>query len=226
MIRIGGLVVVRLVATDTGGWQLPVITAIMTSVTGYSGMRTGQWIIIIVDCECRRFPARVRRVTVGTGGGYSGCYVVGIVRLVISSLVATHTGVGYLVGVIAVMTSITGNGRVTSCQRIIIIMDGESGRSPARIGRVTIGAGSGYAGRYVIRIVCLVICCLVASRTGIRRVHVIAVMTGGTGSGKMATSQYIIIIVDCECRRFPARVRCMAVNTGVGDVLHQMIRIG
>ena len=68
MVGIGGLVVVGLMASDTGGRGTGVI-ACMTGCTGKCNMRTLQNIIIVVYCKGRRSPPRVCGMTIGTGSG-------------------------------------------------------------------------------------------------------------------------------------------------------------
>jgi hypothetical protein len=67
-----------------------------------------------------------------------------------------------------------------------------------------------------------------ATHTGIGRVGVIPVMTGGTiiGYKSMCPFQYIIVVVNAECGRFPTRVSGMTYGTIVGESQISMIRVG
>ena len=65
MVRISGIVIIRLVASHTGIGRVYVI-AVVAGNAGSRGMSPGQRIIIIMDGKSRRFPAWVRRMAIGT----------------------------------------------------------------------------------------------------------------------------------------------------------------
>ena len=85
------------------------------------------------------------------GGGELSRLVVGIVRLVIVCNMAAGTGIGSII-VITVVAGSTCKGNMGACKNIIIVMNGESGRSPVGICRMTISTGFRDIDRNVIRI--------------------------------------------------------------------------
>ena len=86
---------------------------------------------------------------------------------------ATETRVGCS-GVITIMAiSAIGDGGVGTGQGVIIAMNRESGRSPARIGRMAIFTCRRYAYCGMVRIGCLVVIRLVAAKAAVRGVCVI-----------------------------------------------------
>jgi hypothetical protein len=211
--RIGGVVIVSQMATHTCIWYIGVI-AVMTLVTVCSGMCPGERVIIIMDNECCRRPARIGRVTALAIGGYTDGAVGRIGRAVIIDLVATYTGIWYL-GVITIMALITVCGGMCPGKGIIITMDGKCCRRPAWIGRVTALAIGGYPDGAVGWIICAVIIGLVATCTSIRRIGVITVMALVTVyDGSMCPDERIIIAMDSKCGRRPTWICRVAGSTG------------
>jgi len=99
-------------------------------------------------------------------------------------------------------------------QDIIIVMNRESGRYPVRVGGMAGGTGCWYADRAMVWICRLVVIGLVASHAGIRWVVVISLVTRVTVNGGMSAGQRIIVTMDREGSRCPARVCSMTGSTG------------
>lgn len=85
MGRIIGLVVIILVASNTGCREVVAVIPVMALVTANCGMFSGQCIIGIMNGECGRFPARICRMTISTGRWNLGCRVIGIGRCIIGT---------------------------------------------------------------------------------------------------------------------------------------------
>ena len=100
-------------------------------------------------------------------------------------------------------------------------------RGPGRF-TVAILAGCRKSRRSVVWIVCLIIFRLVAAVTGVGRVVVIAVMTGGAvvGNERMRAVQRIIIVVNIECSRRPAGCGGVATRAIRRKVQRHVVRVG
>lgn len=140
MVRVGGCVIICLVAAHAGIGDLGVVIAVMAGGAGNRGMSAGQDIIVIVYGECGRFPSWCRSVAISTGSRNCQCRMVRISRIVIISLVAAHTGI-WRVDVIAVMTGNAGCRGMRPGQCKIIIVDCESCRFPAGVRSMAVGTG-------------------------------------------------------------------------------------
>ena len=90
---------------------------------------------------------------------------------------------------------------------------------------MAIGTGIRDAYCSMVGIGCLIVICQMASYAGIRRIAVIAVMTGNAGNCCMSSIQHIIIVMYRECSRLPAGCCCMAVGTGIRNVFCNVIGI-
>ena len=115
--------------------------------------------------------------------------VVGVGRLVVIGRVAARTGVGG-VAVIAVVTgrTIVGNGGMRPGQRIVVVVNGKSGRFPAG-GGVATRAIRRNGERYVLRIRTLVVVRCVAARTIRGRTGISGSMTIQTSGGLVRSGQ-------------------------------------
>ncbi len=69
---------------------------------------------------------------------------------------------------------------------------------------------------------------LVATRTGVRRIRVVAVVAHGTvvRNRRVCPVQHVIVVVDRERRRRPARLRTVASRTIRRQPEHRMVGIG
>ena len=150
MRRIGSLVVISLVTSDTGirgGSIIPV----MALVAGGRDMCAGQRPVSIVDRKSSRFPARVGGMAIGTGCRDLCSLVVRVCGGIIIGLVTIDTGIRCC-SIIAVMTLVTTCRGMCACQGIVGIVNCESSRFPAGVGSMTIGTGCRYLCGLVIRI--------------------------------------------------------------------------
>ena len=102
-------------------------------------------------------------------------------RLVVIVRVAARTGVRRIV-VVAVVAIRAVHRRVRSVQGIIRIVDRETRRRPARGRRVAALAVRRDTQRHVVGVRGLGVIVRMATRTGVRRVVVIAVMASITGN--------------------------------------------
>jgi len=85
-------------------------------------------------------------------------------------------------------------------------------RCPGRL-TVAILAACREPSRCMVGIVCLVVVCLVATHTGIRRVIIITIMASRAivGYGRVRAVERIVIVVNGETRRRPAGGRRVAI---------------
>ena len=155
-------------------------------------------------------------------------YVIRISSLCKIIIVTTIACVrGIVVVTIMAGSTVVGNGRMRSEQLVIVIVYGECGRCPSRIGSVAGFAGSWYIQRDVVRIDALVIISLMASRTCIGCIVVIALMAIITRGGQVCPGQWpvgvaeggwypgtlsvTLLAVQRELLRFVIRVGCIVV---------------
>ena len=199
------LVVIGRMAAGAGIRCVVVVAVVANiAVVRDGGVRSGQRVKTIVvhgrwhPCRFAVAGSAVRRELL--------CNVVGIGRLVVIGRMASRAGVRRVV-VVAVVTgsAVVGNHRVRSVQRVIVVVDGKTGRFPAGGGMAgrTIG---GYPQGAVVGIVCLVVIGRMAAGAGIRCVVVVAVVAniavvrdGGVRSGQRVKT----IVV--HGRRHPCR---------------------
>ena len=165
MIWIRCLVVISLMAAETGCWDIGVVIALMTSETVNGKMSALQNIIIIVNWERCRLPVRDCCMTGFTSCRNPQCAMIRIDRIVVIGLVTTNTGGGGIVVIPARVTAVAINRCMRAGQQIIIIMNGKGRRAPAGIGRMTFIAGGRKAKRNVIGIGGIVVIGLVTSYT-------------------------------------------------------------
>jgi hypothetical protein len=216
--------IVGLVTTITGIRGCGVIT-VVTLVAGDCYMCAGKGIISIVDGECSRCPAWICRVTCCTCGRDIGSNMIRICGGSIVSLVATDTGIRGC-AIISVMTLVACGSGMSTGEGIVCIVDGECGRCPAWVCRVTCRTGGRDIGGSMIRICSGSIIGLVATDTGIRGCAVISVMALVARGGDVCAGEGIVSIVDGECGWCPTWICCMTCCTGVRDIRSNMIRIG
>ncbi len=220
VVRIGGPVVIRGVtarASVRRAVVIPVVTG--SALVRDLGMRTVQRIIIVVNREGSRLPARRRGMAHrAIRRDIQGC-VVRIGTSVVIGRVATRAGIGRI-GIVPVVTSgaIAGNLGMSARQWIHRIVIKSSGRP----GGLTVASGTihGELRGGVVRIGRRVIIGRMTTRTGIRRVVVIPVVAGSAIVRNLGVRpvQGVIIIVDREARRRPARVGSVAHRTICGQV--------
>ncbi len=112
------------------------------------------------------------------------------------------------VRVVPVVTgrTIAGNSRVRTLQHVVVVVDRERSRIPARISRVAHRAIRRDVQRDVVGICCLVKISSVATRASIRRIGVVPVVAGITVicNGNMCASERINGVV-VKGRRRPGR---------------------
>ena len=79
MVRIGGVVVICLMASYAGIRRIDIVSVMtLGAVAGNSSMSAGQRIVAAVYPECRRFPSRGRGMTGSTGIRYVLCRMIWI----------------------------------------------------------------------------------------------------------------------------------------------------
>lgn len=149
-----------------------------------------------------------------------------IVRLVVIVEMTADTGIRDVV-VITVMALVAAGGNVCPCQRPVIVVGCHQCRCPARVCRMTVGAGCRDPDGLVVGICRTIIIGLVAAHTGIRDVVIVvpvmAVVTicdGGVGA-----RQCPVIVVGRHQRRRPPGIRGMAIGTGGGDSCSGVVRV-
>lgn len=133
MVRIGSCIVGGFV-TGVTCIRRSCIIAVMTEVAiGNIGMSPGEGVIVIVDRECGRGPARSGGVAVFAVRWYTDTYVVGIRSGIVCTLMTFKARIwsGGVVSIVALVT--IGDIGMGTCQRIIVSMNGEGGRRPAGI---------------------------------------------------------------------------------------------
>ncbi len=111
--------------------------------------------------------------------------------------------------------------------RKILLVVVKSGWLPGRFAMTILTSGR-EARRTVFRIIGQIIIRLVAAYAGIGRIVVITMVTGSAiiGNGCMRAVQNIVIIVDREGRRHPARGRGMAHGAISWNIQGYVLRIG
>jgi hypothetical protein len=154
---IGCLVIGRLVAGKTGIRGCGIIS-VMTDITiPCNGLvRPGQRVIVTMYGECGRGPSGICGMTFLAGIWDTGRLVAGIGSLVINRFMAAEAVIGSA-GIITVVAgcAIVGDGNMSTCQRIIVAVNRESGRGPAWIGGVAICAGIWNSYTHVVWVRCL-----------------------------------------------------------------------
>lgn len=115
MVRVGGLVVVCLVASHAGIRGIHVI-AVMTCNTSYGGMGSGQCIVIAMYGESCRFPTRCCGMAGGTGIRNVFGRVIRIRCTIVISLMAGRTFGGGTMESIG-MALIAGSGQMSPGER-------------------------------------------------------------------------------------------------------------
>jgi len=152
------LVVIGLVTAKTAVW-CAVVIAIVTihALVGNRQVCALQHIVVAVNREGGRVPVGIGRVAFFAGVGYANGRMIRVTRLVVLGGVTAKAGIGCVVVIILVTgKTVGGNAQVSACQRVIVFMDREGGRLPARLGGVTGFAGVWYANRLVIGVGSLV----------------------------------------------------------------------
>jgi len=225
MVWIGSLIVIGQVASHTGIWRIAVIT-LVTGVAINSSMSAGEGIVVAMDRECSRRPAGVRCMTGNTGGWNAQSTVIRVVRLVVIGEVAAHTGIRRIV-VIALVATVTVNGCMCAGERVIIIMNGESGGSPSGICGMTGFTCCWDPGCCVVWIGRLVIICQMTSHAGVGCIGIdTSRMTTVAINICVSSREGIIIIVDRKGCRVPSRVGGMTGFTGGWYLQGRVIWIG
>ena len=111
MRRIGGGIIIGLVASDTSIRDISIIP-VMTLVAVNRGMSAGQRVIGIMNSKCGRGPSWICSVARGAISRYPKGTVWWIGSAIVISLVAPHTGI-WDISIIAVMTLVAVNRRVS-----------------------------------------------------------------------------------------------------------------
>ena len=225
VVGIGGAVVVRQVAAHAGVWRIVVIT-VMTgrTVIGNSRMRPVEYIEYIV-VKTSRQPGGLCMTALTVRRELSS-FVVGVGGSVVIRQVAAHAGVGRIVVITVVAGhTVIGNSRMRAIERIVVVVVGKSRRCPAGLGGVAARTVIAEAQRHVVGVAGLVKIRAVATRTGVRGVVIVPVMTGCAvvGDQRMASCQGIKIIV-VESRGRPGRLR-MTTRTVGRELSRFMVRI-
>ncbi len=225
MVWIRACVVIRRMATRAGIRRVHVI-AVVTDITIIrdGSMRPRKRIKTIV-VKCRRYPGcfavtsgAIRRELLGD--------VVGISRLVVIRCMAACAGVRRRI-VISVVAggAIVRNGGMRAVQRVIIVVNGKGCGFPTG-GGVAGGAIRRDGERGMIRIGALVVIRRMTARASVRRVGVIAVVTGVAVvcDGRMRPRERVKTVV-VEVRRRPG---CLAVTGGAirGELYCGVVRGG
>ena len=120
MVGISGIGVIGVVATVTSVRRTVIITVVAyRTIIANGRVRPVQRVIIVVNRECRRLPARGRRVAHGAIRRDGKRYVVGIGARIVIRRVTTGTSVGRVV-IIALVAcvAIIGNGNMCTGEGI------------------------------------------------------------------------------------------------------------
>ena len=125
VIRVGGIVVIGLVATHASVWRVVVVPARVTAVAVNSCMCPGQGVIVIVYREQSRLPSGVCGMAVDTGRRDVERDVIRVGSIVVIGLVTTHTSVWRIVVVPSRVTAVAVNGGMRPGQRVIVVVDRE-----------------------------------------------------------------------------------------------------
>ena len=178
VVRIGGLVVIGVVATVTGIGRAVIVPVVAGRTICCDGsMCAIQRKVVVMDREGSGCPSRCCGMAGGTIGRNTKRSMVGIACLRIVGIMATIASIGGI-GVIPVVAGITiiRNTGMRTRKRVKIIMI-ERGRRPGRftVTRCTIGWE---LRRYVVRIGGLRIIVGMAAIAGIGRVGVVSVVAG------------------------------------------------
>jgi hypothetical protein len=183
MGRIVGLVVIVQMTSDTGGWQNIVVIILVAGRAIKRQMCSCKYVIITMDRERGRCPARISGMAVCTGSRNIYGNMIGIGRLVIICLVTTHAGGRQSIGVVIIMATVTISRQMGACEGIIIIMNGESSRFPSGDCGMAIRAGSRDTDGSMRRIGGLIVICLMTSHADTGYIRVIIVMAAIAISG-------------------------------------------
>ena len=193
MGRVRGLVIVCQVAADAGGWRGGIVGPVMAGAAVEGDVGPGQDVIVVVDGEGGRFPVWRGGVTGDAGGRDADACMVWVGGGIIIGQVASFAGIrgGGIVALVAAGT-IGCDGRMRAGKRVIVAMNGEGCRFPARCSGMAGSAVGGNIFSDVVRIGRLVV---VRGMTAIanRRSSCIAVcmafdaFQGGMGAGERET---------------------------------------
>ena len=161
--------------------------------------------------------------------GEAGILVVRVAGLVVVRGMAPVTGVRRVV-VIPVVAgrAVVGYGRVRSIEWPEVVVDGEGGRHPVRVGRMAQGTVCRESERLMVGIGAGIIVRGMATGAGIGRVVVVAVVAGRTiiGDRQVPSVQDPVIVMDGEGGRTPSRRRGMAGCTVRWEVECGMVGVG
>jgi hypothetical protein len=220
--------IIGCVTTVAGIWR-GVVVAIVASgaVVGDGRVCPVQRIIIVVYRECRRFPARRGRVTHRTIRWEVQRHVVRIGSLVEIRAVTAVTSIRRI-GIIPVVTRVAIAGNRNVCARERINSTVVKRRRYPGCFRVARGAICGELRSSVVGGRRVGIIGRMTTVAGIRRGIVVAVVARSAivGDGRVCPVQRIIIVVDRECRRFPARRGRVTHRTIRREVQRYVVRIG
>jgi len=211
VIWIGSLVVVVHVTSGACIGRVVVIPVVtVAALVGDGCMRTCKNIIVVVNRECGRLPARIGGMAGNTLVGYPYSRMIRIGGLAVISLVAPLAGI-WSVGVPACMTlGAVGNGSMGTCKRVYRVMI-ESGWNPGILRMACLARGRKLR-RHMVRARCLIVSISMAPVTGVRRIDIVSLVTGGAivSHIQMGSLDYVVVVVNRKCGRLPARVDGMA----------------
>ncbi len=217
VVGIIGRVVIAQVTTDASARRVGVIAVVTRSaVVGNGSMRPAQNPIIVVNRESCRIPIRVGRMAHCTISWNAKCDVVGVGTAVKIGQVTADTSVwGIDIVALVAGVAVVGNRDMSTGERIKSIVV-KRGRNPG-IFRMAVSAGGRELGGCVIGVDRRIVIRLVAPRTSIGRIVIIAVVAGRAiiGDDCVRPVQNIIVVVDREGRRIP---------TGRSRMAHRTIR--
>ena len=213
MARVRAGIIIGLVTTRTGAWRIGII-AVVTSlaIVGNRNMRPGERINGTVVKRGRN-PGAFAMATYAVRRELGGS-MVGVGSRIVIAEVATDASV-WSIDVIAVVAgvAVVGNRNVRPVERIECTVV-KRGRRPVAF-RVAIRTSGRELRGEVVRIGSSIVVRLMAPRTGIGCIVVIAVVASRTvvGNRNMRPVQSIVVVVNRESRRIPAGVRRMAHRT-------------
>ena len=139
VIRIIGVIIIRLMASNTGIGSCCIIS-FMTLIASYGCMESGQWIIGVVNCKSSRLPSGICCMAICTGRG-NICRLMWRIRAgIVVGLVTPHTSI-LSCCIIPVMTGVAIDSGMSACQCVVSIMYGKRGWFPSRNCSVAIGTG-------------------------------------------------------------------------------------
>ena len=165
--------------------------------------------LTLISCFAKRMAIKTSLACI-----YIVCYFAVFIlqiSLIVVFMAINTAEYGIISGIgMAFCTLVPGPGMPSTIDREVLSVVIKCRRLPGILRMTTFTIGR-ELGRTVIRVCGIIIIHHVSSRTGVRCIGIIPVMTGGTiiGNGSMGPVQCIILIVVVECGRIPFRFFCM-----------------